>query len=1012
MDAPSTYFDALSNLLRAEGWQTTVRTFVHENAPLFDLKPGQDYDHRHHGLWVEFRELAESLLESMLIELGGSLSQLEKQIDERVEAVPAGPRAASEQEVLTDLMSFCSFETFVGTMQQRHREIEFAAAAKDDDNSDHSSFEQQSAEETFRAPSSHNHSSPGEDECLRLELEQMGFSSTAIALAIHEAGTSDNKALQWLLDNPDAGKAAAKSDDIPSPRRRGTVGWDHATRARSQEKTQQQEDGEELAVQAAIARSILQANDNGSLSGEEKTLVPWARSVEELEALVLSHAQRRRCGTRLSQEDLEQFAAASSTLRSRLRVEKLRADLVVARALAAENDQLRSALAFGLAPARETSELNNGTDAHEDEIARLLRRSDELYKETAKARKPVAVFSKPPHSIDKDALEESYLYLRDLVHNRVDLPSRRAEIDAFVVQERIGEEAAYHSGLLPKMLALMGLEDELVIVSQRVRMLLNPGCEIDRHQKDGMGDKKVASSQKDISSPETLVSTLDLDLERLNQMSEAREAMLLAAVECSGMKSAEQEALRFGFRSGSSARHQALTRNVLSGDARNIVGVFKPQATLALALKELANFKAQDTALQKALVDERNHRLTRVLEIEHSDGRQRFSERVSVVASTTGGSVVEVETVGAALSDLDTSLARISAAARAPKLMRLYAALAGLAASLETTYGNQSGDILVRNLVALWEIHSHEDTVLKQSLRTEQGRQRKLLLGRRVVSRQEKLTCMHATGASAQDMDHAAATMRIEDRHMLARLSNSFDSQSRLCCQALHNAQLSEISEALGLVCVLREDSGSFQDDSPFTLMRGWENLPHELAEGFDEERDELDISLDEMAEARRDEVQRLVKTKRFESVARLRELSESGEGLCTEAGHGVGDAFTLSSHLPALPGAPPVSLVAGMSEVVALEAMEAQKTEMGIAQSASESRKQLLCWHRFCIAALIDVALGRGQVKTESTSTSEFKDVIGRDRASSHLSLQLTNLETELMVGARKLVRHHEDIS
>ena len=57
-----------------------------------------------------------------------------------------------------------------------------------------------------------------------------------------------------------------------------------------------------------VSRRQLEASDRSELAAGA------GLSVEELEALVLSHAQRRRCGTRLSQEDLEQFAAASSTL--------------------------------------------------------------------------------------------------------------------------------------------------------------------------------------------------------------------------------------------------------------------------------------------------------------------------------------------------------------------------------------------------------------------------------------------------------------------------------------------------------------------------------------------------------------------------------------------------------------------------------------------------------------------------------------------------------------------------
>ena len=46
----------------------------------------------------------------MLAELGGSLHQLEKAVDRRMERRPNGPRDASERQVLNALLAFESFE--------------------------------------------------------------------------------------------------------------------------------------------------------------------------------------------------------------------------------------------------------------------------------------------------------------------------------------------------------------------------------------------------------------------------------------------------------------------------------------------------------------------------------------------------------------------------------------------------------------------------------------------------------------------------------------------------------------------------------------------------------------------------------------------------------------------------------------------------------------------------------------------------------------------------------------
>jgi len=659
METTRDYFDALSNILRADGWRTTLREFCREHARAFSLLPGEEFGHRHFDLWREFQDLAESILDSMLAELGGSMSHLEKEIDRRLELEPAGPAQSVEQEVLTDLLSFGSFEQFADMMRQYDRDDESAADSKAP------SYRRPVSSGSKPVPSSGNRvvsafnlqeflPSPGDygldptfdrqhlaaaepplqhitaADCS--QLETMGFSPAAVDVALIECKGSVDAALAWLLDHPELSEARASDardesvyNSLPdlAPNGGGSLAVKRASTSKVASESSgasetggvfnesggDREEEEELAVQAAIARSILQADEAGHLGPDQAALVPWARDVAALEALVVNHGQRctewrriRDSGggdldTVLQQQEEENksFWRSSSALRSRLRVKRLRADLAIAKSLAAENDLLRSTLESGTL-GRSAGADNDilriayknpaeTSSCGEDEVAMLLARKDELYEETARARAPVMEFTQPPHSIGNQALEEAYLFLRELVHTRVNLPERRSEIDQYVVQERLGESASYGSGLLSLMLLLMGHEDELMLVSQRVRRLLNTGAKLDfgrvvseeidpryADDRDNSGLLSVASSALSSAAPRSLPTRdseeLSDRLQGLQAAVKAQEAALIEAARMCillrGNEAAERAALKSGYLSGCAFRHQALVREGVS----------------------------------------------------------------------------------------------------------------------------------------------------------------------------------------------------------------------------------------------------------------------------------------------------------------------------------------------------------------------------------------------------------------------------------------------------------------
>ena len=43
METPEDYFAALSNILRASNWRSTIERFLSDHAPLFDLPPDGEF---------------------------------------------------------------------------------------------------------------------------------------------------------------------------------------------------------------------------------------------------------------------------------------------------------------------------------------------------------------------------------------------------------------------------------------------------------------------------------------------------------------------------------------------------------------------------------------------------------------------------------------------------------------------------------------------------------------------------------------------------------------------------------------------------------------------------------------------------------------------------------------------------------------------------------------------------------------------------------------------------------
>ena len=286
---------------------------MEKHAALFDLAPDEEFGHGHYSLWREFHTLAEGILNQMLAELEGSLHELEKAVDRRMERRARGPRDASERQVLNALLAFESFEQFAQMMRNRAREEDEEVMA--DAQPKRITYQNRSRPRTPSPPPSNaaDGSGGGGDAGVAGQLKGMGFSDDAVMIAIMQHGENFEECLQWLFENPGVGESEKKSDGRGSGGAGGQVkasgrgandieGYDPAAFGEDVQGEAGGEDvddygggggdggggggGEneetEMQIQIGMAQSILDAEADCSLPEVEKGLIPWALAMKSL----------------------------------------------------------------------------------------------------------------------------------------------------------------------------------------------------------------------------------------------------------------------------------------------------------------------------------------------------------------------------------------------------------------------------------------------------------------------------------------------------------------------------------------------------------------------------------------------------------------------------------------------------------------------------------------------------------------------------------------------------------
>jgi hypothetical protein len=107
---------ALGKFMQSKDWQESVETFIIANCDKF--REISTYSHDQYETWRNFQDVVESILACAMEDVvgGGTLDDLEEAL-ERLSREPAsGPREANKKEILAQLLTYESFESFSDMM--------------------------------------------------------------------------------------------------------------------------------------------------------------------------------------------------------------------------------------------------------------------------------------------------------------------------------------------------------------------------------------------------------------------------------------------------------------------------------------------------------------------------------------------------------------------------------------------------------------------------------------------------------------------------------------------------------------------------------------------------------------------------------------------------------------------------------------------------------------------------------------------------------------------------------
>ena len=102
--------EALLNFVEAPDFKAAVQTFFDSRRRHFSASSKGSHSHRQFSIWREYQQLVESLIDSALSVIGGSVEMLEAGLEDIARREPSGPREAMVQEVVTKLLSYHRYD--------------------------------------------------------------------------------------------------------------------------------------------------------------------------------------------------------------------------------------------------------------------------------------------------------------------------------------------------------------------------------------------------------------------------------------------------------------------------------------------------------------------------------------------------------------------------------------------------------------------------------------------------------------------------------------------------------------------------------------------------------------------------------------------------------------------------------------------------------------------------------------------------------------------------------------
>ncbi|RLN99514.1 hypothetical protein DYB28_014945 [Aphanomyces astaci] len=111
--------DAVAQFLKGDQWLEPVNAFMHANKLAFVglAGPQESYSLQQHAVFVEFKDLAERLLEGIVQDLGCEPSTFVAALEEAVVNEAGGPKEEEVQLLVKTLLAYDDFHGFCALMQ-------------------------------------------------------------------------------------------------------------------------------------------------------------------------------------------------------------------------------------------------------------------------------------------------------------------------------------------------------------------------------------------------------------------------------------------------------------------------------------------------------------------------------------------------------------------------------------------------------------------------------------------------------------------------------------------------------------------------------------------------------------------------------------------------------------------------------------------------------------------------------------------------------------------------------